>query len=170
MPAPPSLPGYQQLAETPDMVRALLEGLSGEQARAKTSPGEHSIAELLELLAHSESHAFRVPLESMLATDDPELPDYDAHALNLAGQYSDQDPEDSLAHWEEQREDNLAWLEELPAEAARRTGRHARVGGISVAQLLNAWAFHDLECLGRVIHLVAQLRYYPEMGPLQVAR
>lgn len=167
MPQPPALPGCQQLSETPDMVRALLEGLTGEQALAKTSPEELSIAEILELLSHSESHGFRLLFDSMISEDSPALPTYDARALSLAGQYSHHDPEDSLAHWEEQREDNLAWLDSLPAEAVGRIGQHARWGRISVAQLLNAWAFHDLRCLARIVQIVGRLRYYPQMGPLQ---
>ena len=167
MPDPASLPGWQQLSETPDMIRALLEGVSGEQALVKTAPETLSIAEILELLSHSESHAFRAPLDSMISEDNPALPAYDALALTRAGQYSGRDPEDSLAHWEEQREDNLAWLESLPAEVAGRTGHHPRAGRISVAQLLNSWAFHDLGCLGRLVETVRRLRYYEAMGPLQ---
>lgn len=161
-----ALPGLQQLSETPDLLRALLAGLSDEQALAKPVAGESSIAEVLELLAHIESHGFRLLLDSMIAEDGPSLPAYDPQALALAGQYSGDDPEEALAHWEEQREDNLAWLDSLPAGAASRSGVHPRLGRISVGQLINAWACHDLGRLGQVIQLVRVLQYHPEMGPL----
>ncbi len=149
------------------MLRELLRGVTDAQAVTRPSPQEWSIAEVLEHLSHVESHGFRLAMDQMLSEDFPSLPPYDQEALALAGQYSNHDPEDSLAHWEEQREDNLAWLESLSADAGERTGQHARLGSITVAELLNEWAFHDLGHLCQVIQVVRKLRYYPGMGPLQ---
>lgn len=161
------LNGLQQLTETPDMLRALLRGVSDEQAVTRPSSSEWSVAEVLAHLSHVESHGFRLLIDQMVSEDFPSLPPYDQEALALSGQYSNHDPEDSLAHWEEQREDNLAWLESLAADAPGRTGNHGRLGTITVAQLVNEWAFHDMGHLRQIIQIVRKLRYYPGMGPLR---
>ena len=162
-----TLNGMQQLAETPDLLRAVLRDVTDEQTVAKLSPAEWSIAEVLEHMAHVESHGFRLPLDQMVSESFPDLQPYDQNALASAGQYSNHDPEDSFAHWEEQREDNLAWLESLSDDAGGRTGNHDRLGSITVAQLVNEWAYHDLGHLRQIIEIVRKLRYYPGMGPLQ---
>ena len=88
-----------------------------------------------------------------------------AHAAS--GSYSGRDAEESFDHWEEQREDNVAFLDSLPAKAARRTGAHAVFGTITLGQLLNEWAFHDLGHIRQIAEIVRTLRYYPDMGPFQ---
>jgi hypothetical protein len=41
------------------------------------------------------------------------------------------------------------------------------VGPITVAQLLNEWAFHDLGHIRQITELVRAIRYWPKMGPIQ---
>ena len=103
----------------------------------------------------------------MAEEDDPEIEPYDQEALFAGGQYSDRDAEDSFDHFEAQREQNLEYLRELPDSAAARTGRHPELGLISLGQLLNEWAFHDLGHIRQIAELVRALRYYPDMGPFR---
>src|SRR5579863_2646176 len=99
-------PALDHMAATPDVFRALLSGISDEQAYWKPSPGRFSIAELLEHLSHVEAHCFRVRFDEILAADNPEVEPYDQNAFYALGAYSNRDAEESLAHWEEQREAN----------------------------------------------------------------
>ena len=60
-------PALDQMAATPDIVRALLFGVSDEQARWKPAPERYSIAELLEHLSHIEAHCFRSRFDETLS-------------------------------------------------------------------------------------------------------
>jgi hypothetical protein len=160
-------PALDHLAATPDIFRALLAGLSDEDARWKPAPERFSIAEVLEHVSHVEAHCFRSRLDHMLAADNPDVEPYDQNAFYAAGTYSDRDPEESLAHWEEQREDNLELLRGLEPAALSRTATHPVLGQFTLAHMLNEWAFHDLAHVRQIAELVRARLYYPELGPLQ---
>jgi hypothetical protein len=153
------------LAATPEIIRLLMEGLAPEDAAWKPAPDRWSIAEVLEHLSHIEGHCFRARLERMLSEDDPELPVYDQEAFNAAAQYSGRDPEESFAHFEEQRADNVAVVRGLEARHLKRAGRHAAAGRITIANLLAQWVFHDLGHIRQIAELVRARRDYPELGP-----
>jgi hypothetical protein len=155
------------LAATPDIFRALLTGISPEQACWKPTPDRFSIAELLEHLSHIEAHCFRIRFDETLAADNPEFEPYDQNAYYAQGAYSNRDAEDSLAHWEEQREDNLEFLRGLDPKVLSRTARHTVLGPFTLENLLNEWALHDLGHVRQLAELVRAQLYYPEIGPFR---
>ncbi len=161
------LPGIGQLSATPEMLRALLDGVTEDQAQWKPAADRWSIAEILEHLSHVEGHGFRARVDAMVNQNNPHLPEYDQMAHAAAGTYSGRDAEESFDHWEEQREDNVEFLNSLPVKVAQRTGAHAVFGKITLGQLLNEWAFHDLGHIRQIAEIVRSLRYYPEMGSFQ---
>jgi len=162
-----SLPGLGQLEATPEILRLLLEGLSEEDANWKPAPNRFSIAEALEHLSHTEGHCFRASVERMVEEDNPAPEPYDQEAHFASGQYSGRSAEDSFDHFEEQRELNLKYLRELPADVADRAGAHPELGVITVSNLLNEWAFHDLGHIKQIAEIIRALKYYPQMGPLR---
>src|SRR5277367_6564500 len=139
-----ALPGLSQLENSPEMFRLLLDGISIEEAGWKPSPKSWSIAEIIAHLSHVEGHCFRARIDSMLNEDTPAIEEYDQEMVAASGQYAGRDVEDSFDHWEEQRETNLEHLRGLPESILTRPGLHERLGIITIADLLNAWAFHDL--------------------------
>jgi hypothetical protein len=159
------LPGIGTLETTPEILRALFAGVTEEQTYWKPSPDRWSIAEVMEHLSHVEAHGFRVRAELMVNEENPSFEPYDQEALAAAGQYSGRNVEDSFDHFEEQREDNLTWLTSLPARVAGRTGMHQELGKITLAELLNEWAFHDLGHVRQIAEIVRAVAYYPNMGP-----
>ena len=146
-----------------------MANVSDEQARRKPAPDRWSIAEVLEHLSHSEEHCYRARLERMLTMDNPEIEVYDTGGFNATGVYANPDPEESFAHWEERREDNLEFLRKLEPSALARIGSHARWGEITIEDLLNEWACHDLGHVRQIAELVRVVVYYPAMGPFQGA-
>lgn len=155
------------LSATPDIFRALLTGVSDEQASWKPAPDRFSIAELLEHLSQVEGHYFRLLADAIVSSDDPEVEGYDTDAYFAAGKYSQADAEESLAHWEEQREDNVEFLQGLAAAQFERTARHPELGRFTLAHLLNEWALHDLGHIRQLAELVRAQLYYPGIGPFQ---
>jgi hypothetical protein len=130
-------------------------------------PDRFSIAELLEHLSHIEAHCFRIRFDETLAADNPEFEPYDQNAYYAQGAYSNRDAEDSLAHWEEQRDDNLEFLRGLDPEVLARTARHTVLGPFTLENLLNEWALHDLGHVRQLAELVRSQLYYPEIGPFR---
>ena len=161
------LPGIGTLEATPEILRGLLASVTEEQAAWKPAPDRWSIAEVLEHLAHVEGHCFRLRAERMVKEENPVLDVYDEKALDAAGQFSSREVEDSFDHFEEQREDNVAWLTSLPARAISRTAQHPELGPVNLGQTLNVWAFHDLGHIRQIAEIVRALVYYPNMGPFQ---
>ncbi len=161
-------PALSQLEATPEILRALLAGIAAEQAQWKPAPDRFSLAEVLEHLSHVESHAYRSRVEKMVDGENPAIEEYDQNAYAASGQYSGRDAEDSFDHWEEQREDNIEYLRSLPETAAARTGAHRNLGSITVGEVMNEWAFHDLGHIRQVAELVRTILFYPNMGPFRV--
>ena len=144
-----------------------IAGLSPAQWTFKPAPDRWSIAEVLEHLSHTEGHDFRPRVEAAVTEDRPQWETYDEQAYSAAGQYSGRDPEDSFDHFEERREDNLAFLRALPAGAGERVAIHPKLGPITVAELLNEWAFHDLGHIRQIAELIRARKYYPRIGAFQ---
>jgi DinB superfamily len=161
------LPGLAQLETTPEIFRILFEGLTHEEANWKPSADRWCIAEVIEHLSHVEGHGFRSRIDQMLAEDMPVLKEYNQEKFAAAGQYSGRDIEDSFDHWEDQRVTNIEYLRNLNETILARSARHERLGILTIADLLNEWAFHDLGHLRQVMELIRSRRYYPQMGPYQ---
>jgi hypothetical protein len=161
------LPGIGTLEATPEILRGLLTSVTEEQTAWKPAPDRWSIAEVLEHMSHVEGHGFRLRAERIVKEEVPALEVYDQEALSAEGQYSGRNVEDSFDHFEEQREENVAWLTSLPARTISRTGQHQELGKITLGQLLNEWAFHDLGHIRQIAEIVRALVYFPQIGPFQ---
>jgi hypothetical protein len=72
-----------------------------------------------------------------------------------------------MARFEEERSATLALLQTMPDGAGERSGRHAELGFLTVAQLLNEFAFHDLGHTRQIMELYRSCVFYPEMGVYQ---
>jgi len=155
------------LATTPEVLRLLMGGLSDEEAQWKPAPDRLSIAEVLAHLSHIEGHCFRARFDSMVAATNPEVAPYLPLDLAREGVYSGSDAEESFAHWEEQREANVEFLQSLDPKVLARTAQHPNLGLITAEDLLNAWAFHDLGQVRQITELVAARLFYPKLGPFQ---
>lgn len=157
----------RQLENTPEILRALLDGLTEEDAGWKPAPDRFSIAEVLEHLSHTEGHCFRARLEASAEEDGAAWELYNPETYTAAGQYSGRNPDDSFDHFEDQREDNLEYLRLLPESWAERKGAHPKLGAITLGELVSEWAFHDLGHIRQIAELIRARQFYPGMGPFQ---
>ncbi len=163
------LPGLAQLKNTPEILQLLFEGLTGAEATWKPSPDRWSIAEVMEHLSHVEGHGFlsRILAMTLPAETFPMLPAYNTEEFSASGQYSGRNFEDSFDHWQDQRESNIEYLHTLTPDVLSRVGSHETFGAITVSDLLNEWAFHDLGHIRQIIELLRTFPYYPNMVPFQ---
>jgi len=160
------LPVIEQLAATPEILRTLMANVSEESAVARPNPVRWSIAEVLEHLSHVEGNMFRVRLDQIMESTNPTVEPYDQEEHAAAGTYSGRDPEESFAHFEEQREANVEFLTGLAAEAASRTANHPIAGPFTLEEMLNCWAAHDLSHIRQIAELARDTTFLPAMGNL----
>jgi hypothetical protein len=158
------LPCINQLEATPEILRGLMAAIDEEDARWKPAPDRFSIAEVLAHLSHSEGHCYRLRLDRFLNEDRPELEPDDAQ-MHL-DRYRNADPEDEFDHFEDQREDNVAYLRALPVEAGERKAFHKSAGEITLNQMLHEWVLHDFGHIRQVAELVRARRFLAGAGPL----
>ena len=158
------LPCLDQLEAKPDILRGLMAEIDEEDARLKPATVRFSIAEVLAHLAHSEGHCYRLRLDRFIGEDLPELEPDDAQMhLDL---YRDADPQDAFDHFEKQRDKNVDYLRDLPAEVGERKALHKAAGEITLNQMLHEWVLHDLGHIRQVAELVRARRFRAGAGPL----
>jgi hypothetical protein len=158
------LPCLDLLEATPGILRGLMTELTEEDARWKPTPERFSVAEVLAHLSHSERHCYRMRLDRFLAETRPEFESDDAQMyLDL---YRGADPEEAFDQFEDQRETNIEFLRDLPDGAGNRVALHREFGEITLAQMLNEWALHDLGHIRQVAELVRARKYQAAAGAM----
>ena len=80
--------------------------------------------------------------------------------------YRGADPEEAFDHFEDQRESNIEFLRDLPDGTGDRVALHREFGEITLAQMLNEWALHDLGHIRQVAELVRARKYQAGAGPM----
>lgn len=153
------------LRQTPGILRNLLALAAPEQLDWRPSAERWSISMVLAHLADVEIGGFQSRFEAILGAERPLLPSYDPWDLFKAQKQFD--PYAEMARFEEERCATLALLEGMPEGAGSRSGQHEELGTITVAQLLNEFAFHDLGHIRQVMELYRSHVFYPEMGVYQ---
>ena len=155
----------KMLANTPQVLRTLLEGLPDELLHANYGPGTWSPHEVIGHLIHGEktdwiTRARLIMQSSEVATFEPF--DRNGH-VGLCRQKTTAELLDLL---ESLRMANLAEVRSMslkPADLARR-GRHPALGQVTLSQLLATWVVHDLNHIAQVCKAIA-FQHQTEVGP-----
>jgi len=158
------LPCLDLLEATPGILRSLITELTEEDARWKPAPERFSVAEVLAHLSHSEGHCYWMRVNRFMAETRPEFEPDDAQMY--LDRYRGADPEEAFDHFKDQRATNLAFLRDLPQGAGDRVALHREFGVITLAQMLNEWALHDLGHIRQVAELVRARKYHAGAGPM----
>ena len=170
MPARPSselLPGMAVLEQTPIIIEKIVASATEEQMQWKPSPDRWSISEVLAHLADVEVAGFRNRIEKMMEQKNPRLEPYDQNAAYVAGKYSAAKGRENLKQFCHERDRSLSMLRYVPLEAVSRPGLHGEIGAITLGQLMNEWAFHDLGHIRQISELYRSRAFYPLMGAFQ---
>jgi len=157
---PDRLPGLPHIRSTPAALATLTAGLSESELRWQPSPGRWSIANVLAHLAEAEEKCFYLRARQMLQEIDPQVTPYDPSTLDIP-------PAESLEKLRVLRHEAVVFLDTLQPQAAVLVSHHPELGTITLSELLNEWAFHDLGHLRQITELIRALKYYPHLGPFQ---
>lgn len=162
-----TLPGLHVLEQTPIIIEKLVSLASEEQMNWKPAMDRWSISEVLAHLADAEVAGFRERIRMMVEQDNPKLEAYDQNAKYAEGKYTGGKAREHLKVFCHERDRSLSMLRYLPEKIIARKGVHAAIGPITVGQLMNEWAFHDLGHIRQISELFRSRAFYPAMGPFQ---
>jgi len=133
---------YDELQYSTEMIRALISGISQEEARFKPSPETWSILEVVCHLYDEEREDFREHLDFVLHRQDEEYHAIDPQGWVAERRYNERD----FAHMQEtffaERRHSLEWLGSLP-DPDWETTYTSEYGSVSAGELLACWAAHD---------------------------
>jgi hypothetical protein len=150
------------LEKTPVLFETLLGELPRELMQWKPAPDRWSISEVLAHLADSE-RVLSGRARRLFEENSPALREY----KQPAGGYAQGCAPEHLACFAAMRRETLTFLKAIPAAAGARTGSHSVIGPITLAEMLNEWASHDLGHLRQIAELYRAHAFHPYAGPFQ---
>jgi uncharacterized damage-inducible protein DinB len=153
------------LSRTPDALRSLLQGLSGEWIDSNHPSDPWSPRDVVGHLVYGEE-ANWIPRARLIlefgATRPFEPLDRQAQFERFAGQSLEQ----LLETFTRLRRQNLDTLRamDLSPERLERQGTHPEFGRVTLRQLLATWVVHDLNHLGQIVGVMSK-QYIGAVGP-----
>lgn len=141
-----------ELAHNAETIRALVAGISQEEARVRPTPESWSVLEVVCHLGDEEVEDFRQRLDYILHRPGETWPPIDPDGWVAARGYNDRDLGEMLDGFLAERQKSLAWLDGLAApdwDAAYET----RFGPMRAGDMLASWAAHDVLHLRQLVEL-----------------
>ena len=155
-------PALALLQKTPVLLETMLAGLSSDLLRWKPAPDRWSISEVLAHLADAEE-LFAERIRRFVVEDSPHLK---KHEQPPEG-YSQGTPQEHLSHLTYARRENIQFLNAAPPEIGARTAVHSELGQITLEQMLNEWASHDLGHIRQIAEVYRAYAFHPNSGPFE---
>ena len=156
-------PPVSLLEKTPAILETLLRDVSTEILDWKPAPDRWSITEVLaHLLMIEQLYGDRA--KRIVVDNNPTLAKYGEPDETHLGRKS---TNQYLKEFVTLRQANYFFWHGIPSSAATRTGVHPEMGAITLLQLLNELANHDLGHLRQIAELYRAKAFYPYAGPFQ---
>jgi uncharacterized damage-inducible protein DinB len=141
--------------QTPQELARLIEGVPEARLQQRPDPARWSVAELLAHLADAEigsSWRYR----QMIEHNGGPLSPFDQELWNELGNPGTRRPSESLELFRLLRESNLRMFDRLTPEQWERYGIHAERGRMSVRDLMQQIAGHDLNHLEQIRKILTE--------------
>ena len=132
---------------------ALVRDLTTDQARARPSPAEWSVLEVINHLDDEEREDFRRRLDLPLHHPDQPVPPNDPERWVTERDYNGRDLGESFARFQAERQRSLVWLRALESPDWSRTCKRPGRDTLRAGDLLAAWVAHDLLHLRQLVAL-----------------
>ena len=133
---------YQELANSTEMIRALLAGIRQEEAQVKPSRGSWSILEVVCHLYDEEREDFREHLDFILHRQHEEWHPIAPVAWVKLRKYNEQDFKTMQRKFFNERKKSLAWLKSLK-NADWNTTYTSKFGSMKAGAMFASWVAHD---------------------------
>lgn len=145
----------RQLAAFPDLLDALVGGLTDDDVRWRPEPDAWSILEVVCHLVDEECDDFRKRVRLTLEDPGTPWPPIDPEAAAVERSYADQDLAEQLQAFRREREASIGWLKGLVDADWDSVYQHPKVGPVPAGVVMGSWVAHD------ALHLrqIAKRRY-----------
>ncbi len=133
---------YEELTHSTEMIRALLAGVGGEEARVKPNPDSWSILEVTCHLHDEEREDFREHLDCILHRQNEEWHSIDPLGWVASRKYNEQNFGEMKGKFFMEREKSLDWLKTL-SKTDWETTYTSQFGSMKAGDMFAAWSAHD---------------------------
>jgi DinB superfamily len=156
--------GTEVLRQTPDVLRAMLLGLSGDWTTADEGPDTWSPYQVVGHLTVVEQNDWIDRTQMILKYGTERIFDPVDREAGFT-RFRGWSLTDLLDRFATVRSSNLQTLKELiEVEDLSRRGVHPSFGEVTISQLLATWVVHDLNHLGQIVKTMAR-QYSLAVGP-----
>lgn len=143
---------FLELLDSTAMVRALLSGITQDEARVKPNAESWSILETLSHLCDEECLDFRLRLDAILNRPEQEWEPIDPSGWVREHHYNEQDFGDMKERFFAERRKSLDWLRGLQ-NADWGASHNASFGRITASDLFASWVAHDNLAIRQLVEL-----------------
>ncbi|MBL8102190.1 MAG: DinB family protein [Anaerolineales bacterium] len=133
---------YKELTQSTEIIRALLTGVSAEEAKIKPSKGTWSILEVTCHLYDEEREDFREHLDFILHRQNEEWHPIAPQAWVKLRKYNEQDFGKMKTKFFRERTKSLAWLRKLK-NVDWNIIYKSKFGSMRAGDMFASWAAHD---------------------------
>jgi hypothetical protein len=153
-------PALVLMEKTPQVLETMLGGAAPDVLRWKPRPDRWSISEVLSHLADCEDCLIE-RVRRMVLEDAPPMKEYEPPAEG----FSAGTPQEHLSRFAFTRRELIQFLRTLPPDIGSRTAQHSKLGLITLDQMINEWACHDLGHIRQIAELYRAAAFHPHSGP-----
>jgi hypothetical protein len=129
-------------------------------------PGAWCVKEVLGHIIEADRRGFSGRVRELLEPDGRELVGWDQEEIARARHDCDRDAGELLPEFLSLRQPGLQLVQRLTPADLSRSGRHPKVGDLSVGDVVNEWVHHDRNHLKQILSNV-QAYVWPHMGAAQ---
>lgn len=133
---------YQELVYSTEMIRALLRGITQDEAQIKPNPESWSALEVVCHLYDEEREDFREHLDFILHRQDEEWHRIDPQGWVAEREYNKQNFTEMQEKFFAERWKSLEWLRGL-SDANWETTYTSQYGSVSAGEMFTSWVAHD---------------------------
>ncbi len=133
---------YQELIHSREMIRALTDGISQEQARVRPEADSWSMLEVVCHLYDEEREDFRQHLDTILNDPEGAWPPFDPQGWVTQRKYNEQNFEEMREKLFAERQKSLDWLQGL-TNADWNAVSVRDWGTMSAGDMFTSWVAHD---------------------------
>jgi uncharacterized damage-inducible protein DinB len=133
---------YRELQQSTEMIRALVAGITQEEAQVKPDEGAWSVLEVICHLYDEEREDFREHLDFILHRQDEEYHVIDPQGWIKERRYNQRDFAEMQEKFLAERSQSLAWLKSLPNPDWDATYT-SEYGSVSAGEMFSCWVAHD---------------------------
>ena len=143
---------YHELQNSTEMIRALLSGITQEEARLKPDADSWSLLEVTCHLYDEEREDFREHLDFILHRQKEEWHMIDPQSWVIERRYNEQNFAEMQQNFFAEREKSLGWLKGL-ASVNWETVYTSPFGSMKAGTMFASWVAHDNLHIRRLVEL-----------------